>query len=94
MLRPWPISYASSGIFVEIGSATRADIAVMATVTTDTPVPMESQARRRLSSPRCSVSVGILRSTSMNTTMTIVSTRACVSARSGAPWRTKMNAMQ
>ena len=81
-------------MYLEIGSATRADMAVIATVTTETPVPMDSQARRRLSSLRCSVSVGILRSTSMNTTITMVSTSACVSARSGAPWRTKISAMK
>ena len=81
-------------MYLEMGSAMRADMAVMATVTTDTPVPIASQARRRLSSFRGSVSVGIFRRTSMNSTREMVSTNAWVSARSGAPCSAKISAMK
>ena len=87
VLAPWPISLANSGMYCEMGSSRRALMANMPTTVTARPTPTASHARRRPDLGSCfhSVFAGMRRSTSMKSTIMMVSTRSCVSAKSGAP---------
>ena len=92
-LAPWPSSSAICGIASEIGSDDRAAMAKAPTTAAVAPTATASQARAR-SRPVgwFVVFAGRVRSTRTNTTMVMVSTRSCVSARSGAPYSAKTSA--
>ena len=84
---PWPSSYARSGKAVEMGSATRDPVATSATIAIVAPTATASTVRATghtdaLCSP---MRAGMRRSTRAKVTSVAVSTRICVSARSGAP---------
>lgn len=94
-LRPYPWATDRSGKSVEMSGARRAPAATRASpaATTPTVTPIARRAHRLRRSGRAENRLGRRRSTSTKTAMVAVSTRNCVSARSGAPCRTNSMAL-
>ena len=81
------MSYASSGQLSEMGGATRSAVAMIAmnAIVSPTAAPSTALAIGHTDALWSPMREGMRRSTSAKATSVTVSTRICVSARSGAP---------